>query len=397
MERERDQSIDSFLSALDERAFANSDLENAALTDNWLLELSARQLLTMNSSRDRDLPYLPYIRNILPVPQKGQIPDGLDALIHLLDLIVLHEKIVYDPQLAIGWKELETLKPIEEVLLPTPIVFDRDQYDHVTKLLLPEYENSFRSGKDAMSSAYRGDERRFKIVGVGATYYLALSNLMNAYYWPAPMRREFLEQHVYRPLRGSFSVVIRRNLRSRIEALMSEALADLELATSQMLLPSLGSTVLAECVEIESILPAAMQLRRSKEAREFRKWIAEMDEALQVGDVMSLRMAFKDLADLDADVRKSLSLGTDPGDSSLEVTLGISPSLTFNSDFFARLRTRFRRKRFHVSFLRSYYDACLRNANLAENVRRLFGEAGLGPSRQSFVIMESFRLLGEEE
>lgn len=319
--------------------------ENSALVDNWLLELSGRLLEdgTLGSGiNEHDM----------------EVQDKCAALLLLLDVIVLHDHIFFNPKWADAWDEKRVLNPIHVALRAIP---------NSVRDLQPQYSNM----QTRFESQEPADDRFTRLVERGAIQYLLTANLLGLYYWPAPPRSEFLTQNIYNNSEQSFMEIVQRYLDSQIREIAADVLGMVGSSTGKLHLPGFGSRILSDCTSTASILSTAMEYRRTREVQAFRAWIGKMSNALRLGDIATVATGVHDLREVVDASRKSLGLEQKHNDA-FSLSLGLSPSLRVEGKSFRAVLDRLKPKKLHLTFLRQHLNSCLEQVDVRMHFERLF-------------------------
>jgi hypothetical protein len=320
---------------------------NRVLVDNWLLE-SAGVMLSPVETADWVRTLTKQVR-----PERGasMTRDAVQALVHLLDIIVLHDDIVYREPYSSTWRHRPSLLPLRP-FLSGHVVLAEEQ-----RIVGEELKN------------LSGDEHS-SIVAAGARTFLATARVLGISYWPSPARAEYLGR-VW-PSPATFTA----SLQAAVDVGASQSVAELHTAlgreTSSIAFLGFGASILGQCSTVAEALPIALEHRGSRAARGFRKWSTEMDRALASENYVAVARGVRDFKDALADARRSLGLD-DSKDALPTITLKLdqplSPGLSVGAGTLVR---GLRRWRPHVVFLRQHFERALRGGSVAATTRRLF-------------------------
>lgn len=349
---------------------------NQSIVDNWLLELASHLIGgPLNDESDDPKDYLraylngyearlrsayhprsPYDGYRGNKTAQGSRDDEVLALFQLLDLIVTSDELIYDPQWSNVWMPSGALTPVSSLLLPLRISKSRED-------IVASY--------DPLGGNLDGDRDTPTIVEEGARYYLALSRTIGAYYWPAPRRAEFLARAAYAPVGPTFVLQLKEAVDESLNQIVSEVLDKIKIRQRFLKYFSFASPVLSSCDSRETILKTGMQFRETKECKAFRKWLRDVDTALEQGNIKIVAEAMRDVNDVLQFVRSGLKLD-DKKDSKIDFQIGLSPSIKLSGELLPSLIKRFKPKPYHVAFLRHHYSSVLANTNASYQIKRLF-------------------------
>jgi hypothetical protein len=345
-------------SALSHRRIPGGALMTRSMIDNWLLELvdllMDRRLQPpsrrLRVAKDRNHRSDHHLRSWTSIAK-----DALVALFQLLDLVVLNDELIYDVKWAHTWNQSERLSPIAPLLRPIKIGIG------TRRKLAGDWDVDIPPDSPA-------------IVRDGALYYLNLSRLLGVYYWPSPKRAEYLKAHMYSEIGSGFLTVLREYVDSNLREMLCEALAPLDLPEPYLDFPGFGSSILANCDTRESILETAMEFRGSKECQAFRGWLKEMDSALQLGNLAVIARNIRDVKDVLGMIQADTGLQEKAPSDKIEFEIGLSPTLAISLESAKSLFHQFRRRPYHIAFLRCHFTRVLKNTNLSIQAIRLFPE-----------------------
>ena len=122
-------------------------------------------------------------------------------------------------------------------------------------------------------------------------------------------------------------------LRNMIEADVRQLLEELIKPIGRLgdiTMPGIGSRILKDCDSRENILRTAIEFRNNKATIGFRKWSTEMDVAFERGDLAFISKGLADIGDVFSDIRREFRLENDHNKDSINVRIGISPSVSLN-------------------------------------------------------------------
>jgi len=355
--------------------------ENKVITDNWTLELAAK-ILSRNDSFFHD-----YRQQVMPptnfdtqtfddvikksytnpwrdyeFPGRARRNQGLEALLQLLDLLVLYDGLALDIERTFTWERFPGMQPL------SPIISKIKLSDDTKEKIKSEAEAAL---------GYTPDIRTDPLIAGGALYYLGLANILGLDYWASPERAEFISDKLcnrsYQNAKG-FITVLDRFVDEKLESLVNELLQDenLKELRSKLYFPGFGTSILAKCKSREEILPIAIEFRQSSECTEFREWLKKMDEATREGNLLFVSKNMRELQGVASEVRKSL-LGESPLEN-VELEIGLSPTIKFNAKTINAVFQQYKPKKLHLSFLRKHFYRVLAGTNLKAQTYRLFPE-----------------------
>lgn len=331
------------------------------LIDNWLLELAS--VILWQGLEYRPLPETGYQSLLIrQISQRNRLKwaevsrnDRVVALLHLLDLIVVSDELIFDVEMEWTWNRFNTLQPIE------PILSGIKLGDETKSELDVELGSFFDDSHDGIPS----------IVRKGALYYLGLGRFLGISYWPSPRRADFLKSSHFPALGGVLALEVQNSLNDILSESVNELVSPFESMMPALDFPGFGSVILANCINAESILPTAMEFRNTKECQAFRQWLQQMDEAASIGNIMTIAKGMADLREVLAFIRREIGF---QDNTNIEFQIGISPSLTFGADTLRALRSKISRRRYHITFLRRHLERALGAANVRVEIMRLFPE-----------------------
>lgn len=336
---------------------------NRILVDNWLLSHVSRLLGPGFSDTDKyelkDDPY-PYLVKV-PKPsifskKKKSWPitvtRSMIALMQFLDLLAIGDELIYDDAFSYAWK---TRLEIKESLLVSVRIGDE------TKKHLPEL---IKEGKQ------EDDDKTPEVISEGTRYYSSLAQFLGIYYWPTPERAEYLATHKFFSVTPVFSVAVNefvdQNLKG-IADLVRDFLPGIE---SPISFPGFGSAVLANCAKSDDILPTILEFRKTRECVAFRAWLSQMDHALEKGDLTALAHSMTDLKEVVASVERGLGIKNPT--LKVDMQIGLSPSITLDTQTLDSIRKGLTPKKLHITFLRRHFVNVLQQANTWHTLQRLF-------------------------
>jgi hypothetical protein len=316
-----------------------------------------------------------------------QICDSVTSLLHLLDVVVLYDKIEYNASWSSGWVNNPALKPLCSILHPIDDINDCNSEDdedddpafaaykskgQMLELLGRSWE--YEEYLTPVELAYFNEEKpKPDMVRDGAIYYFNLARALGAHYWPAPPRAEFLAAEMARYAASTIVSSLQGIINKSLDQIVRQALVPLEPASKTYTFPGFGSLVLADCKDRSEVIQKAIAYRNSDTARAFRSWLVQLEYALMAGDVTVINKSLDDLRNILEDFKIG-KLSVDDILGEAELKLGLAPTLTLRSDLIKPLLRRFKQKPKHVVFLRTHLDHVLKNANLWYQVQRLFPE-----------------------
>ncbi len=338
--------------------------DNHTVVDNWLLELVSQILSFENKKLSSSTSYYyDFIQHGYGTSYKVNdrtklAQNQIEALLNLLDLIVLNDKLIFDSGWANVWNQSDVLPALKKLLSPIRIG------DETKSIIESDMMQNF---------AFYIDYGYPEIVQDGAMYYLSLARLLSTNYWPSPQRSQFLRQYVYSQIGSGFVLELKGHIDKSIKEAIHDAISPISINTSFLDFSSFGTSILASCESRESILPTAMQLRESSGPTEFRKWLREMDIALQSGNLVFISRSLKELTEVLHSIRAELGLQNDDA-RNVEFQIGLSPTLTIGSQTAHSMLQNLKRKPYHLTFLRNHLAKTLKNADTWSHISRLFPE-----------------------
>jgi hypothetical protein len=343
---------------------------NSVLVDNWMLELATSVIQdAVSQGGPSETVSVPAAVGCFSgtddatavVYQETPFKECLTALFYLLDVVILHDRIVYDPTYSFTWKRSDALNPIQWLLQA------HDQ--RPTKpYVRPGYGT--RSGRpyDVLPLAKGAASEESEVVTGGAQFYLALSRSLGLYYWPSPRRSAWIQANMAEHP-GGFATQLSGMIDSTLAQMLGKILADTRMK-SAIAFGGFGAAVLSECESFATILQTANEVRSTKSCVAFREWLVRMDRNLEAGDLKGLHEGLRDVREVIADARKELGLGA-RADDDPKITLGLSPTLEFSTSQASGLLRRFRPKPYHVIFLREHFDRMLAQRKLVDRLDKL--------------------------
>jgi hypothetical protein len=280
--------------------------------------------------------------------------EGILALLNLLDLLMLHDELVYEESFAVGWKMTEALKPAESLLSGV------------------RFQGGQRIGNPQSYEALSGNAILPEVISAGALFYLEMATSLQMPYWPSPQRALFLQEHRVPPIGETFVASLRGTVDSAIEDIVRECERRLNKPMRPITFPGFGTSVLAECSSREEILRVALEMRASRAAIGFRQWLLNVQHALDSGNLSTVTRAIVDLEHVLSETRRKIGLSDWDGEREPELILGLSPSVKIGRGSLMRFMARMRRTEPHILFLRAHLARVLESANVMKHVERLF-------------------------
>jgi hypothetical protein len=360
--------------------------ESRAVVDNWTLELAAGMLEGVFSQEDSDLLYKERLQNAYDtvyvheqspndvwigrgrgfvIRTSGKERSGkingvrytkVQALLQFLDLVVMYDTLVVDSEMVFAWERFVSMQAISSI---------------ISKVRLGE------DTREKIKSAFSNvpTEGSPSIISAGALYYLGLANMLGLDYWASPKRAEFLSEKLRGGFKKGFVTVLDKFSDEKLHTLAQELIENDYLGDilPSIYFPGFGAAVLLKCKSRTEILEKALDFRQLRECVAFRRWLVEMDEATREGNLRFIAKNMGDLQGIIADIRKDLA-GGEAFHGNVELEIGLSPSLTFNSESINAIRDRFKPRKLHLSFLRHHFYSALENSNIWYQIWRLFPE-----------------------
>ncbi len=325
----------------------DKDFSLKAVTDNWLLEFGLRA-----------------IEGGLPLKTDGfgnnanwarESVDYILALLQLLDLMVLNDELLYEKQYSSAWAGLKSAQKIKDYLVP----FSLNQVDR--KKLVNEFNinpNSF------------GNE--YNMTWFSALWYYGFSKASGLNYWPAPERSRFLKQHCFDILPNHFVGTFKGWFKDNLDFTIKESLKNIPNNLNDISFPGFGYLSICESNDKEGILNNIIEIRNSRSTKAFRKWLNELDNAQNVGNLKEIIFKFSEIQDMFNDIRKDLGLaGKDLG---TEVHIGISPGIKFKFSSIQSFFNYLKPKPLHITFLRKNIHNYFSKTDTILQLSKLFPE-----------------------
>jgi hypothetical protein len=343
---------------------------NSVLVDNWMLELATSVIQdAVSHGGPSETVSVPAAVGCFSgtdeasavVYRETPFRECLTALFYLLDVVILHDRIVYDPTYSFTWKQSDALDPIQWLLQAHDQRL-REPYrrpSDISNAGCPDYVAQRPKDPASDDSA---------VVTGGAQFYLELSRSLGLYYWPSPRRSAWI-QATMGSHPGKFATQLTGMIDSELERMLGKILEDTGMQ-SALAFGGFGAAVLSECESFATILETALEVRSTKSCVAFRDWLVRMDRNLQAGDLKGLQGGLRDVREVIGDARKELGLGA-RADDDPKITLGVSPTLEFSTSQASGLLRRFRPKPYHVVFLREHFDRMLAQRKIVDRVNKL--------------------------
>jgi len=320
------------------------------LVDNWILEACAYTLYRgLPPPEEHNTTWAEYRWTMSSSDNREMIRDHITALQWLLDLILTHDELLFDPGWASCPYEDTVLREIAELLRPVKV-------EPSTRTMLTE-------GKDLSE---RRDYRW--IVEDGAEYYLGLSRVLGVTYWPSPQRAEFIRGKEFRPTKDAL-LVLSQELNEELRKALEEAVAPFSLDWEPRLF-GFSRVILAQCKDASEILARTIALREKRECQAFRRWIRDMDAALESGDIKTIASGIRELRAVLSWFRSRV-LGFPAPESKrwgTRLTIGLSPSISIDASGLKQLKP----TSLHGTFLRTYCKTLKAHGPLYRQAGRLF-------------------------
>jgi hypothetical protein len=211
-----------------------------------------------------------------------------------------------------------------------------------------------------------------EVISDAAKYFLTLSRYLEVFYWPSPKRAAYIKEQSFDQLGDSFTFAFKDYTRNSLKKVANEIVKPLELSRmSNIYFSGFAWTILSSCDRPASILPTLMQVRDSTSGTSFRKWLSEMDIALKKGNLRIIAQEIAAVQDVILEVRRDLGIN-EKEDKTIELQLGISPTLTLGDEVIKSIINRFKPKRHHLVFIRENFLSFLENSNVKDHLSYLF-------------------------
>ena len=348
------------------------------LVDNWLLARASRLLSTGVRKQPKAGEYIGQIddcddtfglltadvtrKNALGSWQAAVLTDFL-ALYQLLDVVVLGDSLSYlQGEWCRKWSRRRSLEPIRKFLRPVRFPKSLLEDLDLTEAWLPAPPDGVRPLDHTAEN--------------GARFYHVLSRSVGMQYWPSPQRARSLASG-YRATCARSVAVQGDDLEHELEACLAPLVKEQgELGLDG--LPGFAALILSQCDAKSSILPTALQYRRSEACRAYRKWMRDLGGALAKGDLSSFATALGDLEDVLRPLR-ALVLARAGSMQGLELRLGLAPALeapqVLSRQFVFPARGT---ERIHLTFLRENLEQQLFRSEAWQDAQRVFGPIDKG-------------------
>lgn len=293
------------------------------------------------------------------------ISERIAAVLSLVDLLLLHDELLYDYPYSRTWLKLGHLDPIGPILRDCGL-------DPATRRELSARPLPLPVNRDTAG------DRKATAIRDGSVYYVNLAALLGVPYWPSPARAEFLERNSI-PLRDTgYVFALERALGEYLQAAHGELLRKLGVGERKARFLGFGAMVLDQCSSKDDFLQVALEIRQTKECRAFRAWLKRMDARLDEADLKELARGIQDLRGVLDDV--SRGLGLVENDLWPKLSIGLSPRLDIPSSVVSAAWKKVAPRPLHVVFLRGHLGRVLSQGRLLRKATQIFG---LGPWGES--------------
>ena len=320
---------------------------HGVVVDNWSLELVA-SALSGGALFD----------GIVESSEDGN--DKLTALLNILDLLVLHETLVYDTTFSWVWAKKQSLKPIEGLLKG---VSPKETGN--TVLVSPDGTLMIESGKPGFRQYKEVRKER-------AAHYFNLARSLGLQYWPSPKREVYVKE-LFSESKQSISLVLREKFEPDARQLLEELIKPIG-RLGDITMPGIGSIILKDCDSRKNILETAIEFRDSKATKGFRKWSLEMDGAFERGDLVFISKGLGDIRDVFSDMRKEFKLERSQNKDHLNVRIGILPSISFGESLLTFVERLINKRSYHMVFLRNHLRSVASASDIKLHLKRLFNK-----------------------
>ena len=279
---------------------------SSVIIDNWCMQLSLLRFIDYPISMD---------------------DDEMNALYDLLTALVLWDEIYYsfgvDSMIwhSVAYGLLDYLKPLP-------------QDEGWTKII---------SKTDLM--AQMNSQGYPPIVAEGALRYLLMSNYYHTNYLPAPRRSEFLVKE------SVCQEIFNRKLLmgyvdQQVSAKYNEIYSAFGNKSLHFPIPLLANYIVKNARSQQDMFAIALEIRQTKEARQFRKWLDELDASINAGNILEMKHLMNTVSFLINELERLVDCREN---AKIEMTIGITPSITVP----VPLPFQNKEKHIHTSFLKN--------------------------------------------
>ena len=216
-------------------------------------------------------------------------------------------------------------------------------------------------------------------IGVGAGFYVACSQLLGVPYRPSALRARMLadafdaELKAWRDQVGHMAFRLLEESRS---AALEKSFASLvEMNLIEFKMPAALAAVLSRAKSAADVIPVALSLRESREARKFRQWCGELSAAVLDGSLDEIVKLYRVVKQQTEHVNKRLGFGPNSTNLTIDASLAwglvkASPKLSMPL-FPDSTHIQIHRKR-HALFIQDSYKTLMGVASFSRQVRKIF-------------------------
>ncbi|TGK42712.1 hypothetical protein [Leptospira andrefontaineae] len=243
----------------------------------------------------------------------------IESLFHLINELVLREKIFYDHKFSAGWNSFESLDSLDGNLLisvdiPTYNPEVADSRNKALELLC--VTDQMKKHQEENLEGYRKNKQSpheyFGQVVWGAAGNLGRSSFLGAHYVAHPIRASLLEQvPLFEPHTDINSEVKEWIDNERMKMFTSLTPVG-KMNNFQLVLPPIVAEVIESASKFSEIIPSAMETR--EKYTKIREWIGEYQTAVELENPSSLSKFRKTLDSVAQDLEK-MRKGTDMGNT----------------------------------------------------------------------------------
>lgn len=233
----------------------------------------------------------------------------IESLFHLINELVLREKIFYDQKFSAGWNSFESLDSLDGSLLvsvdiPTNEPEVKDSRNEALKLLCAT--DLMKKHQEENLKGYRDNKQSpheyFSQVVWGAAGNLGRSTFLGAHYVAHPIRASLLEQvPLFKPSADINSEVKEWIDEERVKVFTSLTPVG-RMNNFQLILPPLVTEVIEASSSLSEIIPATIETR--EKYKKIREWIGEYQTALESENPTKISKFKKTLYNVGQDLEK---------------------------------------------------------------------------------------------
>lgn len=378
-------------------------LPGSIFVDNLMVS-SADRLL---SRQYYDLPREPDLQD--PIVASALFSYDLLNSAILVESIVCHDSLYVNAESIDIWNKniwQDTLQPLQKII--SPVAWPSEQRLEVERQLSPilrsiladasihaQHKDSsflkFFADVVLRATHERYDSYRYVLIEdkffsqplshpwssvhavlLGAAFYLMCSQVIGVPYKPSILRASILSntlQHEFHRREfdaAGIAMDLLEKSREEVAKQYFEKLLELNLVETRM--PCVLAAILKEARSPSDVLPIALQIRESKEAKAFRTWSADFSGAIQKGDLVQIGVFHKEVEEVVKDVNKMLGI---TNEDSLKVTLGWGPVSLGRAFSLPKVIQRPIRLKRHLWFLHNMYTELATMARFSTRVEQV--------------------------